>query len=137
MGMFDAINTAGSGLNVYKTWLDAISDNVANINTIKPTSQAAFQARYVVSQAVEGGQDGAGQGVRVQQIAFGNPAGRLIYQPGSPLADAQGMVRAPDMNLGDELSSMIIAQRAYQANAALVTRAQAAYQAALNIGKAS
>jgi flagellar basal-body rod protein FlgC len=136
MGMFDAINTAGTGLETYKTWLDAISDNIANINTVKPTSQAAFQQRFVVSQAIEGGTDGTGQGVKVASIAYGSAVGQLRSDPTNPLADAQGLVRAPDMDLGDQMSQMIIAQRSYQANASLVTRAQAAYQAALNIGKA-
>jgi flagellar basal-body rod protein FlgC len=136
MGMFDAIQTAGTGLDTYKTWLDAISDNIANVNTIKPTSQAAFQQRFVVSQAIEGGTDGTGGGVKVASIAYGSAAGQLRSDPTNPLADAQGLVRAPDMDLGDQMSQMIIAQRSYQANASIITRAQAAYQAALNIGKA-
>ena len=31
--MFDAMNTAGSGLATYQTWLDALTDNIANVNT--------------------------------------------------------------------------------------------------------
>ena len=136
MGMFDAIGIAGTGMQTYKTWLDAISDNVANINTVKRTSQPAFQEEFVQTQSVAGGTDGVGQGVQVTGVAFGSAAGRLVYDPRNPLADAKGMVRAPDINLGDQMAQMIVAQRSYQANAAIVTRAQQAYQAALNIGKA-
>ncbi|BDZ49008.1 hypothetical protein GCM10025867_12490 [Frondihabitans sucicola] len=53
MGMFDAIGIAGTGLTVHRKWLDAISDNIANVNTVKPMSGAAFQARYVEVQEGE------------------------------------------------------------------------------------
>ena len=137
MGMFNAIDIAGSGMGTYQTWLDAISNNIANVNTMKPTSGPAFQESVVQNQAVPGGTDGAGQGVKVASISYGNPNGTVISDPSSPLADKQGMVRAPSEDLGDQMTQMIIAQRSYQANAAVVTRAQAAYQAALNIGKSS
>jgi len=133
--MFDAIGIAGSGLDTYKTWIDALSDNVANVNTARPMSSPAFQERFIVAQSVEGGADNVGEGVAVTSVALGNPQGRVVYDPGNPLANAQGLVRLPDINLSDQMTALIIAQRAYQANAAVITRAQTAYQAALNIGK--
>ncbi len=42
---FDAIGIAGTGLTVHRKWLDAISDNIANINTAAPSDGAAFRAR--------------------------------------------------------------------------------------------
>ena len=54
MSMFGAISTAHSGLQVHRTWLDATSDNIANLNTGRRTDEPAFQARYVMAQAVEG-----------------------------------------------------------------------------------
>ena len=50
--MFNAISTAGSGLTVYRKWLDAISDNITNVNTVRPSDEEAFRARYVVAQSV-------------------------------------------------------------------------------------
>jgi flagellar basal-body rod protein FlgC len=135
MSMFDAINIGGSGLNAYQTWLDAISDNVANINTAEPMTSPAFQAKMVETQAVEGGEDGTGEGVDVKQINVGSATGRVVYDPQNPEANQQGYVRMPDIDMGEQMSSMILAQRSYQANAAMITRAQQAYQAALQIGK--
>lgn len=127
---FDAIGIAATGLTLHRHWLDAISDNIANINTIKPTSGPAFQARYVVAQ------EGAGNsGVYVQGAAFGSADGILAYDPTNPLADADGMVKRPDIDLGDQMSQLIMAQRGYQANAAVVDRARDSYLAALQIGK--
>jgi len=127
---FDALGIAGTGLTLHRHWLDAISDNIANINTVKPTSGPAFQARYVVAQ------EGAGNsGVYVAGAAFGSADGILAYDPTNPLADANGMVKRPDIDLGTQMSELIMAQRGYEANANVVDRAKATYQAALQIGK--
>jgi flagellar basal-body rod protein FlgC len=133
--MFGAITTSGTSLHVYKTWMDAISDNVANINTARPTSGPAFQQRFVIAQSMEGGANGVGTGTQVAGIAYGDPNGRLVYDPQSPIADASGMVRYPDVDLGEQMTSMILAQRGYQANLAVVDRAKDAYSAALELGK--
>jgi flagellar basal-body rod protein FlgC len=128
---FDAIGIASTGLTLHRKWLDAISDNIANVNTAKPTSGPAFQARYVVAE------EGAGNsGVYVKGAAFGSADGRLVYEPTNPLADKEGYVRYPEMDLASQMGQLIMAQRGYQANAAVVDRAKETYQAALQIGRA-
>jgi flagellar basal-body rod protein FlgC len=134
MGAFDILAISGSGVNLNRTWLDAISDNIANISTVRPTSEAAYQARYVEATAVapDAAQPG---GVAVTGIALSSAEGRLSYQPDNPMADAQGMVRLPDVDLSEQMTQLIMAQRGYQANLSVVQRATDAYNAALQIGK--
>ncbi len=127
---FDAIGIAGTGLTLHRKWLDAISDNLANINTAKPTDGAAFQARYIVAQEGEGV-----SGAYVAGAAYGSAEGRLVYEPDNPVADAKGYVRYPDIDLASQMGSLIMAQRGYQANASVVDRAKETYQAALQIGR--
>jgi flagellar basal-body rod protein FlgC len=127
----DAIGIAGSGLTLHRKWLDAIADNIANVNTVTPTSGKAFQARYIVAQAGPGV-----NGVQVAGTAQGSAAGTLVSDPTNPLADAAGYVRHPDIDLGEQMGDLIMAQRGYQANAAVVDRAKTTYEAALQIGRA-
>lgn len=127
---FDAIGIAGTALTVHRKWLDAVSDNLANINTVKSTDGDAFRARYVVAQAGEGN-----SGVYVQGAAYGDAEGRLVYEPDHPLADEAGYVRYPDIDLASQMGQLIMAQRGYQANAAVVDRAKESYQAAIQIGR--
>ncbi|MDM7889250.1 flagellar basal body rod C-terminal domain-containing protein [Curtobacterium sp. RHCJP20] len=130
MTTFDAIGIASTGMTVHRKWLDAISDNIANVNTVRSMGDSAFQARYVEVQ------EGAGtSGAYVKGAAFGSAAGRVTYDPDNPLANAEGYVRMPDIDLGTQMADLIMAQRGYQANAAVVDRAKTAYEAALQIGK--
>jgi flagellar basal-body rod protein FlgC len=126
---FDAIGIAGTALTTHRKWLDAISDNLANLNTVTSTDGAAFQARYV---EVAAGQD---HGVYVTGAAFGSAEGRMVYEPSHPLADENGYVRYPDIDMASQMGQLIMAQRGYQANAAVVDRAKETYQAALQIGR--
>jgi len=138
MGMFDMIQTAGSGMRVHRTWLDAVSDNIANVNTIRSTDGPAFQSRRVIAQAVEGTDgnvNGPGGGVTVGGIVLGDPTGQVVFMPEHPLADAQGMVRQPDIDLGDQMVQMIMAQRSYQSNVTVISRAKEMYQQAMQIGR--
>ena len=130
--MFDSLSISGSGVTVYRKWLDAVSDNLANLNTVRPSNEEAFRARYVVAQAVDYGNAG---GVRVGGIALGGAEGRMVYEPDHPLADEAGYVRYPDLDLGAQMTQMIMAQRGYQANLAVVDRARDAYQAAIQLGR--
>ena len=133
MSIFGTLGISGSGLMTHRKWLDAVSDNIANVNTVRRTDEDAFQQRMVVAEAVEYG-TGEG-GVRVARAEFGNAEGRMVYQPDHPLADDAGYVKYPDIDLGDQMSQMIMAQRGYQANLAVVERATEAYKAALMLGK--
>ncbi|MER2135687.1 MAG: flagellar basal body rod C-terminal domain-containing protein [Arthrobacter sp.] len=127
---FDAIGIAGTSMNVHRKWLDAVADNIANVNTAKSTDEEAFRARYLRAQEGQGV-----SGVYVASAEFGDAEGRLVYEPEHELADADGYVRYPDIDLGEQMSALIIAQRGYQASAAVVERARSSYEAALQIGK--
>jgi flagellar basal-body rod protein FlgC len=133
MSAFDSLRIAGSGLYSHRKWMDAVSDNIANINTVSAPGENAFQERMVVAEAVD---YGSGQGgVRVAGMALGSGEGRLVYEPGHELADADGYVRYPDIDLGEQMTQLLMAQRGYQANIATIERATNAYQSALQLGK--
>lgn len=133
MSIFGAIGIASTGLTVHRKWLDAVSDNLANMNNATSTSETAYQAKYIVAQS-NGAATEPG-GVSVTGIALGDAAGRVVYEPANPLADAEGNVRYPEVDMASQMTQLIMAQRGYQANAAVVDRAKETYMAALQIGR--
>ena len=133
MAIFGSLGISGSGLVVHRKWLDAVSDNISNINTVSRTNEDAFQERFIVAQSVDYG-SGSG-GVRVARTELGSGGGRMVHEPDHPLADADGYVKYPDVDLGDQMTQLMMAQRGYQANLAVVERATSMYQAALQLGK--
>jgi flagellar basal-body rod protein FlgC len=130
MGAFDMLGIANSSLGMHQTWLDALANNIANANDITSTDQDAFQAQYVRAQARPEG------GVAVAGIELGSAEGLLVSDPDNPLADANGMVRAADVDMPSQMSQLIMAQRGFQASVQTTKTAQDVYNAALQIGRA-
>ena len=129
MGAFDMLRIANSSLGMYQTLLDALAHNISNANTVTATTEDAFQAQMVVASArPEGGVDVAG-------IELSDAEGVLVHAPESPLAGAGGMVRAPGMDMSVQMTSLVQAQRGFQASVQVTKTAQDTYTAALQIGQ--
>lgn len=130
MGAFDMLRIANSSLGMHQTWLDALANNIANVNTAKRTSENAFQGQMVVAGARPDG------GVDVAGIALSDPTGRVVNDPTNPLADADGNIRLPEVDLASQMSQLVMAQRGFQASVQTTKTAQDTYTAALQIGRA-
>lgn len=128
MGAFDVLGIANTSMGAHQTWLDALAGNIANVNTIKPMTEDAATAKFAVFTTRADG------GVEVAGFAQSSPEGRVTHSPTSPLADADGYVRAPDIDLASQMSQLIMAQRGYQGAVQMTKSAQDTYDSALSIG---
>jgi flagellar basal-body rod protein FlgC len=133
MALFGALDAAVSGATVSRVWLDAISDNVANVNTMRATNQEPFRARMVVVNEVSRELGDTG-GVRTVRIAERPGEPELVYDPTHPLADENGDVERPNVDLSVEMTNLLIANRTYQSNLRVIEIARSTYQSALRIG---
>lgn len=143
---FDStMRISASGLTANRTWINVVSSNLANINTSRTSEGGPYSRKTLIYEAT-GDEDGfAGQlnaamgggpsGVEVMDIIPDKRDFREVYDPGHPDANAQGIVRLPNINPVEEMANLITASRSYEANlAALRTTKQLAVKA-LEIGK--
>ncbi len=152
MGMFSSINIAGSGLTAERLRLDVIADNIANVNTTRTTEGGPFRrSRVIFASRVEQPywrspflpgylQDAVGQGVRVKSVEKDYATDtRLVYDPTHPDAiktgPKTGYVEYPNVNIVNEMVDMIEANRAYEANSAVIAGTKAMFLKALEIGR--
>lgn len=129
MSAFETLRIANTSLGAHQVWLDALAGNIANANTVTSTDEDAFQATHVM---MGGREDG---GVDVTGFAKSSPEGRMVHDPNHPLADAEGYVRQPDLDMASQMSQLVMAQRGYQASVQVTKSAQDTYTAALQIGR--
>ena len=138
MGLFDAIDVAGSGLAAERLRMDVTAGNLANAQTTQGADGQPYRRREVVLQEAQAGGQSFGSilasasasaspvsGVQVAGIVEDPAAPRKVYDPGHPDADAQGYVSLPNVNPVTEMVDLIGASRTYEAN---VTAMQAAKQ---------
>ena len=128
MGIFDAIDIAGSGLTAERLRMDVTAENLANAQTTRGADGQPYRRKEVVLQERGGGfgsQLDKAMGVEVAGVVEDQTPLKRVYDPGHPDADAQGYVSMPNVDTVTEMVDLISAQRAYEAN---VTAMQAAKQ---------
>ena len=130
MKIFESMEVAGSALTAHRLWMDTISSNLANINTTR--TLAGGRAEGVASSFGTGGYRDIG-GVRVLEIAEDETAPRLVYQPEHPDANPDGYVAFPNVNLVREMTDMLVASRAYEANLSVASTARDMWNGALEV----
>jgi flagellar basal-body rod protein FlgC len=140
--LMTGINSTSSALHAERVRMEVISQNIANVNTTRGLNGLPYQRQQVVFETMLQDQlagDGSlsPQAVKVAQIQRDPRPPKLLYDPGHPDANAEGMVAMPDINLHEEMVDLIAASRAYEANLAVVKNARVLALQTLSIGKRS
>jgi flagellar basal-body rod protein FlgC len=149
MGIFTSFDISASGLTAQRYRMDIISQNVANANTTR-TQNGDPYVRKVVYFEEKGirnsdtfshvlssvSKNYAGKGVKVAKVLEDNVTPQnMVYDPSHPDADENGYVMYPNVNIITEMTNLIDASRAYEANATAFDAAKSMTQQGLNIGQ--
>src|SRR6266481_3237956 len=141
LDILPGINSTTAALNAERIRIDVVGQNIANLNTTHGPDGKPYQRQQVVfetlfQQAREIG--GAPlQSVTVARIEKDQRPPKLVYEPGHPDANSEGMVALPDINMAEEMVDLIAASRAFEANLAVVKNARSMAIQTLSIGKRS
>src|SRR5262245_45660494 len=136
--MLGGIDSTASALAAERTRMEVITQNIANANTTRGIDGKPYQRQHVIfetalSQAQAGGTNPSA--VTVARIEPDLKPARLVFNPGHPDANADGMLAMPDINIQEEMADMIAASRAFEANLAVVKNARSMAMQTLSIGK--
>ena len=126
---------AVSGLRAQRTRMNVIANNMANAFTTRTPEGGPFRRQLAV---FEGQMFGPGaredrMGVRVKGMTTDRSPLREVYQPDHPDANANGFVSYPNVTMAAEMVDLISAQRAYEANIAVLASGSAMSQRALQL----
>lgn len=132
--MFDRLNINGSALSAHKLYLDSVSNNIANINTVVKPGEEGYKRQSVVFETFEDALD-TKLGVKATKILEANRKNRAVYEPDNPYADEEGYVYYADIDLSEEMADMIVAQRGYQLNLTALNTIREVCEKSLEIGQ--
>ncbi len=132
--------STSSALTAERMRMDVISQNIANLNTTRGLDGKPYQRQQVIFESVlqqqMSGELGAPpSAVQVSRIVKDPRPPRLVFDPGHPDANNDGMVAMPDINMHEEMVDLIAASRAFEANLAVMKNAKAMTVQTLQIGK--
>ncbi|MCC5948851.1 MAG: hypothetical protein JJT89_10390 [Nitriliruptoraceae bacterium] len=132
---FSAIDIAKTGAGFANHWIDQVAHNMANLNTATAEGEEPFRAFKLVAAPLRGGPFApTGSGVYTAAQVRSDAPANVVYDPGHPLANDDGMVQMTNVDMGGEMIDLMIANRHFQANIRTVQSAREAYQSALRLG---
>lgn len=134
MSLFNIFNVAGSGMAAQSQRLNVVASNLANADSTTSANGQPYKAKQVVFSVMQ--VDGsAAQGVKVAAVVEDNSPMKMMYDPKHPMADAQGYVAMPNVDVVGEMVNMISASRAYQNNVDVMNTSKTLLLKTLTIGQ--
>ncbi len=145
MSVFGALDISATGMTAQQTRSDIIAQNIANVNTTRDANGNAYKRKTVVfeeksfptfDESLSFATGHTGKGVKITHIVEDPSEGRLVYDPSHPDADEDGYVMYPNVNTVTEMTNLIDATRAYEANVTVLNSTKGMALKALEIGSA-
>ncbi len=141
MSSFKAFDIAGSGMSAQSVRLNTTASNLANAESVSGDANSVYKPRHPIFEAVRQQlgaatqAEGGNAAVRVRGIYESQAPAAARYEPGNPLADANGYVYAPAVNVVEEMVNMISASRSYQNNVEVMNTSKDLLLATLRLGQ--
>ena len=138
MSLFNVFNITGSGMSAQSMRLNTTASNIANADSVSSSIDETYRARHPVfaaemQKAAAGQQDSVG--VKVFGIVESDKPLNVEYAPEHPMADKDGYIYKPNVNVIEEMTNMISASRSYQTNVQLAESAKNMLNKTLTLGQ--
>ncbi|CZF80323.1 flagellar basal body rod protein FlgC [Grimontia sp. AD028] len=136
MSLFNVFNVTGSAMSAESVRLNTTSSNLANANSVSSSAAETYKARHPVFAAeLNKYQQGDSVPVRVAGIVESQKPLRAEYNPEHPMANAEGYIYKPNVNVMEEMANMISASRSYQTNVEVAEASKQMLMRTLQMGK--
>ena len=138
MSFFNVFDVASSALSALSVRLNVTSSNLANAESVSSSTGETYRARHpVFGTMVQEGldYDPAVAGVRVLGIVESQAPLRVEHRPDHPMADENGNIHLPNVNLVEEMANMISSSRSYQSNVEVINASKQMAIRTLSLGQ--
>ena len=139
MSLFSVMNIAGSALAAQTVRMNVTASNMANADSAASSIGATYRAREPIFRPLTNASwdatEAATGGVEVAGIVESQAPLKREYQPGNPLADHDGYVFMPNVNVVEEMANMIAASRSYQTNVEIMDASKQMLTRTLALGQ--
>lgn len=135
MSLFNVFEIASSAIAAQSQRLNTVASNIANADSAMGPDGATYRAKQIVFQAVPPESGDGPSKVQVAGVVEDSSPPRKVFDPKHPLADSQGYVSMPNVNVVEEMVNMMSASRSYQSNIEVMNTAKTLLLKALTIGQ--
>jgi|TARA_B110000014_G_C19532245_1_gene285539 flagellar basal-body rod protein FlgC len=138
MSLFNVFDVSATGMSAQSTRLNTTASNIANAESVSSSANQVYRARHPVFAAQMqkfAGEQQTSTGVQVLGIVESDAPLKVEYLPQHPMADKDGYIYKPNVNVIEEMTNMISASRSYQTNIQLAESAKNMLNKTLLLGQ--
>ena len=137
MSMFKIFDTAASGMSAQSLRLNLVASNMANVDSVSSSVEQTYRARQPVFGAMLNQLNPNAPAVGVQMKGVVESQAPLVveYAPEHSLANEEGYIYRPNVNMVEEMANMISASRSYESNVEVINTAKQLMTATLRLGE--
>ncbi len=138
MSLFNIMNISGTGMAAESVRLNSTASNIANANSVSSSYEETYKARHPVFAAAfdQANQDQTkGVGVNVLGVVESQKPLQVEYAPGNPMADENGYIYKPNVNIVEEMADMLSASKAYETNVQVADTTKRIFRRVLQLGQ--
>lgn len=138
MSLFNIMNISTTGMSAENVRLNTTASNIANANSVSSSYEDTYKARHPVFAAAldQASQDQTkGVGVNVLGIVESSKPLQVEYAPGNPMADENGYIYKPNVNIVEEMADMLSASKAYETNVQVADTTKRIFRRVLQLGQ--
>ncbi|WP_372627725.1 flagellar basal body rod protein FlgC [Arsukibacterium sp.] len=138
MSISKVFDIAGSGMTAQSVRMNTTASNIANANSVSSSAGETYRGRHPVfqTQLTEARRaQGDSAGVKVMGIVESDAPLNVEYAPNHPLADENGYIYKPNVNIMEEMANMISASRSYETNVQTADAAKQMIMRTLRMGQ--
>ena len=138
MSLFNVMSISSSGMAAENVRLNTTASNIANANSVSSSHEETYRARHPVfaaelDRAIQ--DQSRGVGVQVKGIVESDAPLQVEYAPNNPMADAEGFIYKPNVNIVEEMANMMSASKAYETNVQVADTTKRIFRRVLQLGQ--
>ncbi|QJR81802.1 flagellar basal body rod protein FlgC [Alteromonas pelagimontana] len=137
MSLFNIMNISSTGMEAESLRLNTTASNIANANSVSSSYEETYKARHPVFAAeLQRATDSQkGVGVQVKGIVESDAPLQVEYSPNNPMADENGYIYKPNVNIVEEMANMMSASKAYETNVQVADTTKKIFNRVLQLGQ--
>ncbi|MFW8590258.1 flagellar basal body rod protein FlgC [Glaciecola sp. 2405UD65-10] len=140
MSLFNIMNIASTGMQAENVRLNTTASNIANANSVSSSYEDTYKARHPVFAAAldqASSDQTKGVGVNVLGVVESAKPLQMEYSPGNPMADENGYIYKPNVNVVEEMADMLSASKGYETNVQVADTTKRIFRRVLQLGQQS
>lgn len=134
--MFHTLDISATAMHAQTVRLNTIASNMANVNSVSSNSDETYRSKQPVFKTIMDNETGRPMGgVMIDQIVESQEPLKMEYNPAHPMANAEGYIFKPNVNIVEEMANMLDASRSYETNIEVMNTSKQLLLRTIQLGK--